>query len=60
MGEVVCVVGAAVSGMVCVLDEVLVARPFYRQSQPFNAQLTPIGDMVGSLPTLHQVGVRAH
>ena len=51
--------GAAVSGMVCVLDEVLVARPFHRQSQPF-AQLTPIGDMVGSLPTLHQVGVRAH
>lgn len=51
---------ATVSGMVCVLAELQVARPSYRQSQPFNAQLTPIGDMVGSLPTLRQVGERAH
>ena len=46
MGEVVCVLGTVVSVVVAMLA----ARPLCWQHEPFNAQLNPIGGMVGSLP----------
>ena len=46
MGEVVCVLGTSVSVVVAMLA----ARPLRWQHEPFNAQLNPIGGMVGSLP----------
>ena len=44
--EVVCVMGAVVSVVVAALA----AGPLCWQHKPFNAQLNPIGGMVGSLP----------
>ena len=46
VGEVVCVLGTSVSVVVAVLA----AGPLCWQHEPFNAQLNPIGGMVGSLP----------
>ena len=63
VGEVVCVLGAVVSVVVAALA----AGPLYWQHEPFNAQLNPIGGMVGSLPrpppvglTCASVGLRRH
>ena len=51
--EVVCVLGAVVSVVVAVLA----AGPFYWHSQPANAQLNPIGGMVGDLPRPPPIGL---
>ena len=53
MGEVVCVLGAVVSVVVAVLA----AGPLCWQHEPFNAQLNPIGGMVGSLPRPPPIGL---
>ena len=53
MGEVVCVLGAVVSAVVAMLA----AGPLCWQHEPFNAQLNPIGGMVGSLPTQPPIGL---
>ena len=53
MGEVVCVLGAVVSVVVAVLAD----GPLYWQHEPFNAQLNPIGGMVGSLPRPPPIGL---
>ena len=53
VGEVVCVLGAVVSVVVAVL----VDGPLYWQHEPFNAQLNPIGGMVGSLPRPPPIGL---
>ena len=52
VGEVVCVLGAVVSVMVAVLA----AGPVYWQHEPPNAQLNPIGGIVGSLPRPPPIG----
>ena len=52
-GEVVCVMGAVVSVVVAMLT----AGPLRWQHEPFNAQLNPIGDMVGSLPKPPPIGL---
>ena len=51
--EVVCVLGAVVSVVVAALA----AGPLYWQHEPFNAQLNPIGGMVGSLPRPPPIGL---
>ena len=51
--EVVCVLGAVVSVVVAVLA----AGPLCWQHEPFNAQLNPIGGMVGSLPRPPPIGL---
>ena len=53
MGEVVCVLGAVVSVVVAMLT----AGPLCWQHEPFNAQLNPIGGMVGSLPRPPLIGL---
>ena len=53
MGEVVCVLGTSVSVVVAVLA----AGPLCWQHEPFNAQLNPIGGMVGSLPRPPPIGL---
>ena len=53
VGEVVCVLGAVVSVVVAVLA----AGPLCWQHEPFNAQLNPIGGMVGSLPRPPPIGL---
>ena len=53
VGEVVCVLGAVVSVVVAVLA----AGPLCWQHEPFNAQLNPIGGMVGSLPKPPPIGL---
>ena len=53
MGEVVCVLGAVVSVVVAMLA----AGPLCWQHEPFNAQLNPIGGMVGSLPKPPPIGL---
>ena len=53
VGEVVCVMGAVVSVVVAVLA----AGPLCWQHEPFNAQLNPIGGMVGSLPRPPPIGL---
>ena len=53
VGEVVCVLGAVVSVVVAMLA----AGPVYWQHEPFNAQLNPIGGMVGSLPRPPPIGL---
>ena len=53
MGEVVCVLGAVVSVVVAMLT----AGPLCWQHEPFNAQLNPIGGMVGSLPKPPPIGL---
>ena len=53
VGEVVCVLGA----MVSVVVAVLAAGPLCWQHEPFNAQLNPIGGMVGSLPKPPPIGL---
>ena len=52
VGEVVCVLGAVVSVVVAVLA----AGPLCWQHEPFNAQLNPIGGMVGSPPRPPPIG----
>ena len=52
VGEVVCVLGAVVSVVVAVLA----AGPVYWQHEPSNAQLNPIGGIVGSLPRPPPIG----
>ena len=51
--EVVCVLGAVVSVVVAVLA----AGPLCWQHEPSNAQLNPIGGMVGGLPRPPPVGL---
>ena len=51
--EVVCVLGA----VVFVVVVVLAAGPLCWQHEPFNAQLNPIGGMVGGLPRPPPVGL---
>ena len=53
VGEVVCVLGA----VVFVVVAVLAAGPLCWQHEPFNAQLNPIGGMVGSLPRPPPIGL---
>ena len=53
VGEVVCILGAVVSVVVAVLA----AGPLCWQHEPFNAQLNPIGGMVGSLPRPPPIGL---
>ena len=53
MGEVDCVLGAVVSVVVAMLA----AEPLCWQHEPFNAQLNPIGGMVGSLPKPPPIGL---
>ena len=53
VGEVVCVLGAVMSVVVAVLA----AGPLCWQHEPFNAQLNPIGGMVGSLPRPPPIGL---
>ena len=53
VGEVVCVLGAVVSVVVAMLT----AGPLCWQHEPFNAQLNPIGGMVGSLPRPPPIGL---
>ena len=53
MGEVVCVLGTSVSVVVAMLT----AGPLCWQHEPFNAQLNPIGGMVGSLPKPPPIGL---
>ena len=53
MGEVVCLLGTVVSVVVAMLT----ARPLRWQHEPFNAQLNPIGGMVGSLPRPPPIGL---
>ena len=53
VGEVVCVLGTSVSVVVAVLA----AGPLCWQHEPFNAQLNPIGGMVGSLPRPPPIGL---
>ena len=53
VGEVVCVLGAVVSVVVAMLA----AGPLCWQHEPFNAQLNPIGGMVGSLPKPPPIGL---
>ena len=52
VGEVVCVLGAVVSVVVAVLA----AGPLCWQHEPSNAQLNPIGGIVGSLPKQPPIG----
>ena len=40
-----------------VVAEVLAVGPVYWQHEPFNAQLNPIGGMVGSLPRPPPIGL---
>ena len=63
VGEVVCVLGTSVSVVVAVLA----AGPLCWQHEPFNAQLNPIGGMVGAAAhaplgglTCASVGLRRH
>ena len=51
--EVVCVLGTSVSVVVAVLA----AGPLCWQHEPFNAQLNPMGGMVGSLPRPPPIGL---
>ena len=53
VGEVVFVLGAVVSVVVAMLT----AGPLCWQHEPFNAQLNPIGGMVGSLPRPPPIGL---
>ena len=53
VGEVVCVLGTSVSVVVAVLA----AGPLCWQHEPFNAQLNPIGGMVGSPPRPPPIGL---
>ena len=53
VGEVVCVLGA----VVFVVVAVLAAGPLCWRHEPFNAQLNPIGGMVGSLPRPPPIGL---
>ena len=53
VGEVVCVLGTSVSVVVAVLA----AGPLCWQHEPFNAQLNPIGGMVGSPPKPPPIGL---
>ena len=53
VGEVVCILGTSVSVVVAVLA----AGPLCWQHEPFNAQLNPIGGMVGSPPRPPPIGL---
>ena len=53
MGEVVCVLITVVSVVVAALA----AGPLCWQHKPLNAQLNPIGGMMGSLPKPPPIGL---